>query len=193
MGIHTSDFIPNLPPKDLNSLTEAEIAVGFDWLGILDSFDPSQLEPRFLNECARRNPYYTCYDRDVDGIPHSPVEERLSYFEPCYRDMYRRELSDLANYIKEHGLNRINYNKARASLIKCIGMKGALECVRWEYERLGTEGRKRQKEAYNTFERERQEKRKIQEREGQEYDDAIRAAVRSSENGNFERGRFFSI
>ena len=67
MGIKTEDMYKNLPPK--------EITEGVDWLGILDAFDPTKLEDRFINECARRNPYDTDYKSD----PPMPVEERLKH------------------------------------------------------------------------------------------------------------------
>ena len=191
MGIKTSDFIPNLPPKDFNNLTETEIAtfsVASNWLSILDFFDPSILEPKFLNECARRNPYETCYRWEEDGIPHSPVEERLRNLEANVDDGYDlRVLKNCIELIEREGLNRVNYNNARVLLIKCIGMKGALEYVRREYERLGAEGRKKQEEAYNAFEREWQARRGLEELE---YDDAVRAVRRAVENGDFERGDF---
>ena len=194
MGIKTSDFIPNLPPKDFKSLTEAEISkfsVAVNWLDILDSFNPALIEPRFLNECARRNPYDTCYRWEENGTPHSPVEERLRNLKIDVDDGYdRRLLKDCIELIEREGLTRINYNNARALLIKCIGIKGALEYVKREYERLGPEGRKRQEEAYNAFERERQKKREIQEREEQALREATNAAMRAAENGDFERGDF---
>ena len=51
MGIKTEDMVKGLPGK--------EITAGVDWLGILDSFDPSRLEEKYINECARRNSYDT--------------------------------------------------------------------------------------------------------------------------------------
>ena len=110
MEIKTSDFIPNLPPKDFNSLSEAEVAAGFDWLRILDSFDPSQLEQRYLNECARRNPCYTCYGCEADGIPHSPVASRLRYLESAVESSLdnrynRRVVKNCIKLIGREGLN----------------------------------------------------------------------------------------
>ena len=58
MGIKTEDMVRGLPGK--------EITADVDWLGILDSFDPSKLEERYINECARRNPYETCYPQRND-------------------------------------------------------------------------------------------------------------------------------
>jgi len=66
MGIKIEDFVPALPPKELTG--------NVNWLSILDSFDPSSLDEKYLNECARRNPYETCYKAEP---PFSPVEERL--------------------------------------------------------------------------------------------------------------------
>ena len=110
MEIKTSDFIPNLPPKDFNSLSEAEVAADFDWLRILDSFDPSQLEQRYLNECARLNPCYTCYGCEADGIPHSPVASRLRYLESAVESSLdngynHRVLKNCIKLIEREGLN----------------------------------------------------------------------------------------
>ena len=66
MGIKTEDMVKNLPPK--------EMTADIDWLGILDSFDPKALSEKYLNECARRNPYETCYKWDT---PAMPIDERL--------------------------------------------------------------------------------------------------------------------
>ena len=41
MGIKTEDMVKNLPPKELTT--------GVDWLGILDSFDPTILDERYIN------------------------------------------------------------------------------------------------------------------------------------------------
>ena len=60
MGIKTEDMYKNLPPK--------VITEGVDWLGILDAFDPTKLEDRFINECARRNPYDTGYVRSTNTL-----------------------------------------------------------------------------------------------------------------------------
>ena len=68
MGIKTEDMVRGLPPK--------EVTEGVDWLGILDSFNPKELSARYLNECARRNPFETCYRWDT---PYSPVDERLRH------------------------------------------------------------------------------------------------------------------
>jgi len=140
MGISTEQFIVNLPPK--------EPRVGVDWLSILDSFDPSKLEQRFLNECARRNPYQTCYHWDT---PSSPVEERLMIAESCAkRD--RRKLQDCIARIETEGVTPLTYKQARAALIAAIGTKGALEYVKQEYQRLGPEDRKNQIEEYLDWE-----------------------------------------
>ena len=70
MGVKTEDFVRNIPPK--------EVTEGIDWLEILDSFDPKTLEEKYINECARRNPYDTCYRWDT---PLRPVEERMRHSE----------------------------------------------------------------------------------------------------------------
>ena len=68
MGIKTEDMVRGLPPK--------EVTEGVDWLGILDSFNPKELSARFLNECARRNQFETCYRWD---IPYCSVDGRLGH------------------------------------------------------------------------------------------------------------------
>ena len=68
MGIKTEDFVPNMPGKEMTE--------GVDWLGILDGFDPSGLEQKYLDECARRDPYSTCYKWDT---PTRPVEDRQQH------------------------------------------------------------------------------------------------------------------
>ena len=65
MGIKTEDFV-SIPPK---TMTE-----GVNWLGIFDSFDPTVLDEKYINECARRNPFETCYKWET---PSEPIEERL--------------------------------------------------------------------------------------------------------------------
>lgn len=64
MGIKTEDMVKNLPPK--------EMTVGVDWLGVADSFDSTKLDQRYLNECARRNSYDTCYRWEP---PLRPMED----------------------------------------------------------------------------------------------------------------------
>jgi hypothetical protein len=71
MGIKTEDFVKNLPQK--------EITEGVDWIRILDEFNPKDLEPKFINECARRNPYYTSYRWEQEGLPPLPVDDRLKH------------------------------------------------------------------------------------------------------------------
>ena len=69
MGIKTEDFVKNIPPK--------EVTEGVDWMGILDSFDPTLLDDKYINECARRNPYVTCYRWEEDGQAPEPIEVLL--------------------------------------------------------------------------------------------------------------------
>lgn len=78
MGIKTEDFVPGFPPKEMTE--------GVDWLGILDVFDPSALDEKYLNECARRNPYETCYKSEP---PFRSVGERLRLAKFCVGS-YRR-------------------------------------------------------------------------------------------------------
>ena len=140
MGIKTEDFCKNIPSKEVTS--------GVDWLRILDDFDPTAIEQRFLEECARRNPYETCYRTES---PHSPVSERLKHAEFCVA-MYRKELENCVNRIVNEGLTYLNYKQARAALIKAVGKKGAAEYVKREYEDLGESGRMKQAEEYSRWE-----------------------------------------
>ena len=150
MGIKTEDMYKNLPPK--------VITEGVDWLGILDAFDPTKLEDRFINECARRNPYDTGYKSD----PPMPVEERLKHSEFSIK-MDRKDLENWTSRIEEEGLNHSLYSNARRALIKAIGSKGAHEYNNREYERLGEVGRELQAEAYRKWERELEETRRVEE------------------------------
>lgn len=142
MGIKTEDFCKGIPPKEMTD--------GVDWLRILDDFDPGDMEQRFLNECARRNPYETCYKSE---IPHSPVAERLGHAEFCVRS-YRKDLEECVSRIDREGLTPLNYKLARKALITAVGIKGATEYVRQEYERLGEEGRRKQADEYRLWEEE---------------------------------------
>lgn len=140
MGIKTEDMVKGLPGK--------EITAGVDWLGILDSFDPTQLEEKYINECARRNSYDTCYRWDT---PPRPIEERIRHSEWAVKSS-RKDLENCVARIESEGLSHLNYKLARAALIKAIGDKGAAEYNRREYEKLGEEGRRRQAEEYRQWE-----------------------------------------
>lgn len=158
MGIKTEDFIKKLPPKDLTA--------GIDWLEILDSFDPTGLEKRYINECARRNPYVTCYGwMEDDGAPR-PVEERIKSSEAFF-SFARRDLEACASRINSEGLTQTVYKNARKALIKAIGEKGAVEYNRREYERLGEEGRKRQADEYRQWMADLEEMGKIGEEDAE--------------------------
>lgn len=142
MGIKTEDMVSYLPPK--------EITENVDWLSILDSFDPSLLYQRFIDECARRNPYETCYKWDT---PPFPIERCLEETEhSVIHD--RKNLEDCVRRIEEEGLTAVTYKNARAALIRAIGSKGAHEYNYREYERLGEAGRRRRKEVYIQWEQE---------------------------------------
>ncbi len=154
MGIKTEDFVKNLPPK---KMTE-----GVDWLGILDSFNPKSLNERFLNECARRNPWDTCYKWDS---PSMPIKERLGHSEYGIRSD-RQTLEEWVNRIKDEGLNTSNYKNTRIALIKAIGSLGAHEYNLREYASLGESGRIKQEEEYRKFEKEWQNK--LEEKELEE-------------------------
>lgn len=150
MGIKTEDMVMNLPPK--------EITEGIDWLAILDSFDPTSLKEKYVNECARRNPYDTCYKWDT---PSRPIEERLHSSEFGIK-LDRQALEEYVNRIKTEGLNASLYKNARMTLIKAIGSIGAHEYNLREYSALGEDGRKKQAENYKRYEAECE--RKIAER-----------------------------
>ena len=151
MGIKTEDFVRNIPPKEMTE--------DIDWLGILDSFDPTVLQEKYINECARRNPYYTCYRWDT---PSEPIEERLRHSEWAVKN-HRQELTACIARIKKEGLSPLTYKLARAALIKAIGEKGAAEYNRREYERLGEDGRRKQAEEYKRW-KENCEARREQEK-----------------------------
>ena len=115
MGITTEDMVKGLPGKAMMA--------GVDWLGILDSFDPTSLEEKYINECARRNPYDTCYRWDT---PSRPIEERVRHSQWAVQNE-RQELERCAARIEAEGLSPLTYKLARAALIKAIGEEGAAE------------------------------------------------------------------
>ena len=156
MGIKTESFIDRLPPK--------EPTEGIEWMRILDYFDPSVADEKTINECARRNPYDTCYGWEKDGIPSMPIEERLKHSESGFR-FDKRDLMDCIKRIVLEGATPVAYKKARAALIKAIGSKGALEYNRREYDRLGEEGRRKQAEEYAAWERDKERRLKDDEAE----------------------------
>ena len=145
MGIKTEDFVPGMPGKEMTE--------GIDWLGILDGFDPSGLEQKYLDECARRNPFDTCYQWET---PARPVEERQKHLLFGHE---RRRLESCVKRIRDEGLTPVGYKNARAALIKAIGEKGAMEYNRREADRLGEAGLRKQKEAYEAWEKAADEKR----------------------------------
>lgn len=158
MGIKTEDFVRNIPPK--------EVTDSIDWLGILDSFEATALEEKYINECARRNPYDTCYRWDT---PSRPIEERLRHLEWSVKND-RQKLESCVHRIENEGLSPLTYKLARGALIKAIGEKGAAEYNRREYERLGEVGRRKQAEEYKRWEADCAVRR---EQEEQDYEDAI--------------------
>ena len=91
MGIKTEDMYSAIPPK--------EITAGVDWMKILDDFDPSELDQKYIDECARRNPYETCYKWDV---PSRPVEDRINELKSC-ASFYRKDLKRWADRIENEG------------------------------------------------------------------------------------------
>ena len=133
MGIKTEDFVKNIPPK--------EVTEGVDWMGILDSFDPTLLDDKYINECARRNPYVTCYRWEEDGQAPEPIEDRMDSSK-AYLKFARNALEDCVERIKTEGLTPTVYRLARTALIKAIGEKGAGEYNRREYERLSRDRRR---------------------------------------------------
>ncbi len=95
MGIKTEDFAKNIPPKEMTG--------GIDWIGILDSFDPAVLEDKYINECARRNPFETNYNWEEDGIAPEPIEDRLSSSQ-AFASFERRDLESCVKRIEKEGL-----------------------------------------------------------------------------------------
>lgn len=163
MGIKTEDMCKGIPPKEPKE--------GVDWLGILDGFDPKPLPDRYINECARRNPYYTCYKWEEDGLAKEPIEARLKNSER-HVEYERKELTACVDRINSEGVTNTNYKLARAALIKAIGTKGAAEYNRREYERLGEEGRARQIEEYKQWQENREKQRAAEEAEYEEMVDS---------------------
>ena len=158
MGVKTEDFVKNLPPKEVTEV--------IDWLEILDSFDPKTLEEKYINECARRNPYDTCYRWDTSPMP---IEGRLRHSEWAVKNE-RQELERCVARIEEEGLSPLTYKLARSALIKAVGEKGAAEYNQREYERMGEAGRRKQAEEYKQWEADCEARR---EREEREYEEAI--------------------
>ena len=158
MGIKTEDMYSAIPPK--------EITAGVDWMKILDDFDPSELDQKYIDECARRNPYETCYKWDV---PRRPVEDRINELRSC-ASFYRKDLKRWADRIENEGLTSSLYNNTRRELIRNVGMKGAMEYLRREYDRLGEVGRKIQRDEYEVWDREWQERNAFE----QEFEWAVR-------------------
>ncbi len=165
MGIKTEDFCKNIPPKELTA--------GINWLKILDDFDPTRLEQRYLNECARRNPYETCYRSET---PNSPVDERLKHAEFCV-GLYRKDLEECVRRIDREGLTPLTYKQARKALITAIGIKGATEYVKREYKSLGENGRIKQAEEYRLWEEEWKEQHNRMEMEYEDYSASIHEKI----------------
>ena len=159
MGIKTEYFVKNIPPK--------EVTEGIDWLEMLDSFDPKTLEEKYINECARRNPYDTCHRWDT---PPMPIEGRLRHSEWAVKNE-RQELERCVARIEEEGLSPLTYKLARGALIKAVGEKGAAEYNRREYERLGEAGRRKQAEEYKQWEADCEARREREYEEAIEYGD----------------------
>ena len=166
MGIKTEDMYSAIPPK--------EMTAGIDWLKILDDFDPSELDQKYIDECARRNPYETCYKWDV---PSRPVEDRMKDLK-SRASFHRKDLKHWADCIETEGLTPSLYNNTRRELIRNIGMKGAMEYLRREYDRLGETGRKIQRDEYDAWDREWQERNAIEQEFGW--------AVRNEDCGPFD-------
>lgn len=171
MAIATEKFVPNLPPRELSEVLDERLySKAISWLSILNSFDPSTLDPKYLTECVRRNPYASG-EMDSDGTPPTPVSERIERANGDFSFTFR-ELEKCAKRIESEGLNTVTYKYARLALVQAIGAKGVLEYLKIEYERLGEEGRREQANIYaqwlaerkKRMEREDQEWRKIEER-----------------------------
>ena len=159
MGIKTEEMLENLPPK--------EITYGVDWLGILESFDPSILDDKYINECARRNTHYTEYQWET---PLSPVGDRISSMNRHYESA-REDLERYVQRIQVEELTPALYKGTRQLLIAGIGVKGSKEYLLREQKRLGPEGEKRQKEAY--VEWKESLKRKSKEADAEEEEEYV--------------------
>lgn len=153
MGIKTEDFVKNIPSKELTE--------NIDWHGILDAFDPTALDDRFLNECARRNPYVSAYKWEEEGLVPEPIEKRMDLLKSSM-SYTRRELEDYVSRINTEGLTPSLYKHARTMLIKAIGEKGAEEYICRDYESLGEEGRREQAEAYARWSQDWERQRAIE-------------------------------
>ena len=97
---------------------------------------PRTIEEKYINECARRNQFDTCYKWEEEGHPSKPIGERLDTIKR-YFIRIREELAECAKRIETEGISPAAYHNARGTLIKAIGEKGAVEYNRREYERLG--------------------------------------------------------
>ena len=147
-------IVPGYPGK--------EPVEGVDWFKVLDGFDPKTIEQKYLNDYARRCSYETCYGWEDDGLPYSPVAERLDSMKK-YCGFRRRELEEAVKRYEEEcaaGMDFTTaYKNCRNALSQAICYKAALEYIQQEYDRLGEEGRRRQAEEYAAWE----EKRKVDE------------------------------
>ena len=105
-----------------------------------------------------------------------PVEERLHHAEFCFGS-YRRDLEDCVSRIERDGLSPLTYKRARKALITAVGIKGAAEVVRREYESLGEEGRRKQAEEYRLWEEDWEEQRNLQEIEYRDYSASVHEKI----------------
>ena len=175
MAISTGKFVAELPGKDVTE--------GVDWMGILDAFDPTTLDQKYVDECARRNPFVTCYRWET---PPEPIEGRLESSK-TYQNFARCDLESCVERIKSEGLTPTVYKLVRAALIKAIGEKGVSEYNRREYERFGEDGRRKQVEEYTRWEQECKKRWEQREREEAEYEAAIEAGDYGVYDGYYEQ------
>ena len=150
---------------------------GVNWLEILDAFDPKRIEQKYLDEFARRNQYETCYGWEKDGIPHSPVAERLDSMR-TYFGFRRKELEQAVERYESECAAGVDfttaYKNCRIALSQAIGHKAAIEYIQQEYDSLGEDGRKKQAEEYIAWEKKREADR---QREEDEFEERMEAAA----------------
>ena len=151
MAVSTEKLIPGvLPPKE-----ETE---GIDFLDILDHFDPGKLSKDVLALFAKRNPYVTACDSEIEYyafrgntylVPDVTAESRMR--SACITMESDRDtlLEKIANY--EDGRPN-GYKNCRMALIKAIGSKVCAFIVEKELEALSPEARQQQKKDFERWE-----------------------------------------
>ena len=158
MSYSTKQMVPGFPGK--------EPVKGVDWLGIVERFDPASLEPRFMNEFIKRDPYSTCYKWEEQGLPYSPVDERMRHLR--FNEML--EQAELEHAVEGYNNSCASgedfseqYDRCRDILSTLLRIKACLAYVRREYESLGEDGRQKQAEEYALWEKKRDQEYKEKE------------------------------